>query len=79
MAEGTQLTEAEQTAYDHVKDRVQRICQKAHSLGIPILIDAEDTWIQNPLMTLLYAMMALYNKEKAIVFNTTTNCTVRRR
>jgi proline dehydrogenase len=70
VAEGAALAPAEQTAFEHIKDRVNRICEKAHRLGIPILIDAEDTWIQKPIDEIVYAMMALYNKEKAIVFNT---------
>jgi proline dehydrogenase len=33
-------------------------------------VDAEETWIQEPIDDLAYEMMAKYNKEKAIVFNT---------
>lgn len=67
---GLVLTKEEENSFDKVKDRVDRICSIAHTLNIPILIDAEDTWIQNPIDGLVYEMMAKYNREKAIVFNT---------
>jgi proline dehydrogenase len=37
---------------------------------VPVLVDAEETWIQEPIDALADEMMARYNKEKAIVFNT---------
>ncbi len=67
---GQQLTDSESSAFDKIKGRVDRICAKAFSTGIPVLIDAEDTWIQKPIDSLVYEMMAKYNREKAIVFNT---------
>jgi proline dehydrogenase len=67
---GLSLTHEEAASFDKIKGRVDSICSKAHAMGIPILIDAEDTWIQNPIDTIVYDMMAKYNREKAIVFNT---------
>jgi proline dehydrogenase len=49
---------------------VDKICQKAHECGVPVLVDAEDSWIQNPIDELAYAMMKKYNREKPIVLNT---------
>lgn len=67
---GDALTPAEQQAYTRVKERVDAICKRAYDLQVPVLIDAEETWIQEPIDAMAYAMMAKYNKEKAIVFNT---------
>jgi len=67
---GVELSGSEQAAFDRVTDRVNRICGKSHEYGIPILIDAEETWIQDPIDQLVYQMMARYNQEKPIVFNT---------
>ncbi|SKC88787.1 proline dehydrogenase family protein [Ohtaekwangia koreensis] len=64
------LTIEEQRAFERVRQRVDKICARAHANKIPVLIDAEETWIQEPIDTLAYEMMAKYNKEKAIVFNT---------
>jgi proline dehydrogenase len=64
------LTIEEQRAFERVRQRVDKICARAHANKIPVLIDAEETWIQEPIDTLAYEMMAKYNKAKAIVFNT---------
>jgi proline dehydrogenase len=64
------LTLEEQHAFERVHARVNRICSKAYEAGIPVLIDAEETWIQDPIDNFAYDMMARYNKQQAIVFNT---------
>ena len=35
-----------------------------------VLVDAEETWIQDPVNELADAMMKQYNTQKAIVYNT---------
>lgn len=64
------LTAEEQAAFERVRNRVDQICRKAFEVGIPVLIDAEDSWIQHPIDALAYEMMRKYNAQKAIVFNT---------
>lgn len=64
------LTADEEKAFSRIRDRFHAICERGHRYGVPILIDAEETWIQDPIDELVYEMMALFNKEKAIVFNT---------
>jgi proline dehydrogenase len=65
-----QLSPQEQTAFEKIRDRVNRICAKGYEYKVPVLIDAEETWIQDPIDSLAYDMMKKYNSEKAIVFNT---------
>lgn len=67
---GETLTPEETTAFNRAKARVNKICGKGHAYGVPILIDAEETWIQDPIDQMADEMMARYNREKAIVFNT---------
>lgn len=64
------LSVAEVEAFEKVKERVNRICAKAAEYKIPVLIDAEETWIQEPVDDLAYAMMGKYNRTETIVFNT---------
>lgn len=64
------LTADEEQAFERVRQRIDTICAKAFSYQIPVLVDAEETWIQNPIDALAYEMMLKYNKEKAIVYNT---------
>lgn len=65
-----QLSIVEEAAFEKVKDRVNRICAKAAEYKIPVLVDAEDSWIQDPIDELAYTMMEKYNRTEAIVFNT---------
>jgi proline dehydrogenase len=64
------FTNDEAIAFERVKERFNRICAKAYSLQVPILVDAEETWIQDGIDSLAYSMMEKYNKERPIVFST---------
>lgn len=64
------LSAEEVAAFDRIKNRVNQICEKAYQFQVPVLIDAEDSWIQNPIDEMAYAMMMKYNQERAIVYNT---------
>ena len=64
------LNSDELKAFEKIRDRVDRICRKAYEHKVPMLIDAEESWIQDTIDGLAYEMMAKYNKEKAVVFNT---------
>src|SRR5690349_2201752 len=66
----TVLSDDEQKAFERIRTRVDRICAKAHANNVPLLIDAEETWIQDPIDMLAYDAMAKYNKQRAIIFNT---------
>ncbi len=67
---GERLTDEESAAWGRIKERTERICQRAYDLGVPVLIDAEETWIQKPVDELTMSMMAKFNKEKAIIYYT---------
>ena len=50
--------------------RLTRICETGASKKVGVLIDAEETWIQDPVDALTILMMDTFNKNKAVVFNT---------
>ncbi len=64
------LTADEQEAFLHFQQRVGKICARAFEYNVPVMVDAEDSWIQNPIDDLAYEMMKKYNQQRAIVFNT---------
>ncbi|ALD22727.1 proline dehydrogenase family protein [Hymenobacter sp. DG25A] len=64
------LTPAEQTSYDRAHARIDAICAQAHRYGVRVFIDAEESWFQETIDQISYEMMAKYNKESAIVWNT---------
>jgi proline dehydrogenase len=65
-----ELLVEEQVAYSLIEDRVNRLCQLAHQKKIRIFIDAEESWMQDIIDSIAYKMMARYNTERTIVFNT---------
>lgn len=64
------LSSEEQKEYGRVQLRVNTICKAAYDAGKPLFIDAEESWIQQAIDDLANQMMVLYNKEKAVVYNT---------
>lgn len=64
------LSDAEQTEFDRVKTRIDRICKCAYDLNVRVMIDAEESWIQDTIDSLALEMMRRYNQVNAIVFNT---------
>jgi proline dehydrogenase len=67
---GAELNEEEKVLLDKFKARIEKMAKTAYEGNIPLLIDAEDSWYQEILDNIADEMMAKYNKEKAIVFNT---------
>lgn len=64
------LSENERVAFERIQQRVDTICGRAHAYDVPVLIDAEETWIQDSIDQLADDMMARYNRKKAVVYNT---------
>ncbi|HNR72883.1 MAG: proline dehydrogenase [Bacteroidetes bacterium OLB12] len=64
------LSPEQQEAFQHFRDRVEKICARAFEYDVPVMIDAEDSWIQNPIDELAYEMMRKYNQKRPIVYNT---------
>ncbi|MEK6975695.1 MAG: proline dehydrogenase family protein [Candidatus Thermoplasmatota archaeon] len=67
---GAPLDEAERAEWDRARARVERLCARAHAKGVSILIDAEESWIQDTIDGLATEMMVKFNQEKSVVFNT---------
>jgi proline dehydrogenase len=65
------LTAQEQGEWNRIVSRVDKICRQCH-LGphIRVMIDAEESWIQNAIDGLAEEMMSRYNGKRAVVFNT---------
>ncbi|WPU91759.1 proline dehydrogenase family protein [Mucilaginibacter sabulilitoris] len=64
------LTDDEEKEWQRVQNRVLAICDKAHVSNIPVMIDAEESWIQETIDLLTLTMMSRFNAKKAIVYNT---------
>ena len=65
-----QLSAEETAEFEKVKNRCERICRTAFEKNVPVMIDAEESWIQKTIDSLALDMMMQFNKEKLIVYNT---------
>lgn len=70
VGEKAVLTEAEQQEWNRVMARFDLACKTAHEKDVLLLIDAEESWMQDAADAIVTDMMRKYNTEKAIVFNT---------
>ncbi len=64
------LSAEEKEEWHRVRLRVMQVCECGAAKNVGVFIDAEETWIQEPLDALTMLMMDTFNKEKAVVFNT---------
>ena len=58
----------EQKEWERIEERFDSVCKKAYECDIPLLIDAEESWMQIAADDLVTKMMCKYNTEKAIVY-----------
>lgn len=70
IGEKAVLTEVEQQEWNRVMARFDLACKTAHEKDVLLLIDAEESWMQDAADAIVTDMMRKYNTEKAIVFNT---------
>jgi proline dehydrogenase len=70
LRSGIHDSESEDASWQRVRERMAVICDVAQEKGVGILIDAEESWIQDPIDRLAIELMSIYNKGKAIVYNT---------
>ena len=68
--EGEVLSADEQKEWNRVVERFNKVCKLAKEKDVEVLIDGEESWMQDAADELAETMMRTYNKEKAIVYNT---------
>lgn len=64
------LSATEVNEWNRVQDRFRKIAETAAASGVGFLVDAEETWIQDPVDALTMLMMDEFNKEKLVIYNT---------
>ncbi len=65
-----ELSASEEKEWERIRERFDRVCAKAEASSIYLLIDAEESWMQDAADMLVEEMMEKYNKERAVVSNT---------
>jgi proline dehydrogenase len=64
------LTPAEKEAYDRTEQRLDAVCRAVSRANLTLYIDAEESWMQDPMDALAEQMMFKYNSFRAVIFNT---------
>lgn len=67
---GEEFTSSEAEEWDRVVERYHKICKLAKDKDVEVLIDAEESWMQDAADDLVEEMMRIYNKDVPIVYNT---------
>lgn len=70
VSQGETLSDKETREWQRVITRFDKVCKKAYDLGVSLLVDGEESWMQDAADQVVEDLMRKYNKEKAVVFNT---------
>lgn len=67
---GKTLNFTEEKEWENGKERFESLCREAAARKVKLFVDAEESWIQEPIDRLVEEMMERYNTENAWVYNT---------
>ena len=70
VSAGKELTSSEKEEWKRVRNRYEEVCKMAYDNKVILMIDAEESWMQDAVDHLVNEMMEKYNKEKAYIWNT---------
>ena len=70
VSQSEKLEDFELEEWNKIKKRFDRIFNHAKKNNIPVLVDAEESWIQTSVDNLLLDFMKKYNKTNPIIYNT---------
>jgi proline dehydrogenase len=68
--QGAELSDSEQKEWELLDQRVHRIFSYAVNARVRVMVDAEESWIQDVIDEWVLSAMFLYNTEQAWIFNT---------
>ncbi len=64
------MSEDEKLKWEHIRNRFDEVCKAGFDNDVTMMIDAEESWMQDAADDLADEMMQKYNKERCIVCNT---------
>jgi len=70
ITEKKDLTTLETKEWNRVVARYEKVAKASFDNNVPLLVDAEESWMQTAADDLVEELMEKYNKEKVIVFGT---------
>ena len=70
ITENEPLSDKEKEEWSRIEARYHKVARKAYDNDVPLLIDAEESWMQTAADDLIEELMVKYNKNRVIVFGT---------
>lgn len=70
VSQNLPLSSKEEQVAKELRRRIFEICDSAAKHDVRVLIDAEESWIQDAIDAIAFEMMLTFNKEKPIIYNT---------
>ncbi len=70
VSAGNRLEPHQAAEWESGLRRVRSICEAAAAHRVPVLVDAEESWLQPAIDEMVERMMAEFNREEAMVYNT---------
>jgi proline dehydrogenase len=64
------LNDSEKAEFEKANKRFETICAYAAGKDVPVMIDSEESWIQDVVDSLVEELMLKFNKSKPLIFNT---------
>ena len=64
------FTTKEEDDWQRTLNRINTCCEKAAALGAHLLIDAEESWLQDAIDEIAESLMEKYNKETTLIYTT---------
>ena len=70
ISEKKTLTASENEQWERIKNRFEKVCASGKLNNVKILIDAEESWIQDAVDDLILELMQTFNTNALIVYST---------
>ena len=69
-SEGISFTDLERIEWERIQLRIDACCEAAKQIGVKMLIDAEESWIQPAIDEIAESLMEKYNKKTPVIYTT---------
>ena len=70
LGQSIPFTPDEQAEWERVVQRFEKVCQKTQQMQVRLLIDAEESWMQDAADDLVERLMKKYNTERPYIYST---------
>lgn len=64
------MTDSEKNEWKRIELRINTCCAAAKKIGVKLLIDAEESWIQPAIDEIAESLMEKYNKKTPVIYTT---------